>query len=52
MTNEQECNPNCDSCDEHKKRKKHVMNADFAFIAASVATLHSFLMVYSITFLS
>jgi len=51
MTNEQTCNPNCDSCDEHKSQK-HVFNADFAFIAASVATLHSFLMVYSVVFLS
>ncbi len=49
MTNE----TNCANCGEgEQKPHKHILNADFAVIAMAIATLHSFLMVYSVVFLS
>jgi uncharacterized protein (DUF983 family) len=49
MTNE----TNCANCgEEEKKPHKHILNADFAVIAVTIAALHSFLMVYSVVFLS
>ena len=60
MTNEQNCKPGCNCNDQNcnpksdctKKSVRHVLNADFAFIALTVAVVHSFVMVYSIVFLS
>jgi len=49
MTNE----PTCKECvNSSKKTHKHIINADFAFIALTVSVMHSFLMVYTVVFLS
>lgn len=52
MTNETNCNPGCNVEQIEMPTKKQIFNADFAFIALTVATLHSFVMVYSLVFLS
>jgi len=50
MTNEQNSNNKEETIT--KKSHRHIFNADFAFIALTVAVIHSFVMVYSVVFLS